>query len=286
MRALFSIAAACLFAAPAFAQDASPPPQPATPPDEFARETITVGAGVVTLPEYEGADSNNWTVAPAAIGSFSGIAFQVLGNRFSADLIPTDPGPVLDIQAGPLVVVNFNRTSTDNISNAQVRALGELDTAIEVGGYVGLGKTGILTSPYDKLSVSLSYRTDVNGAHRSDSWQPSINYATPLSRKAAAGAFISAERVGRGFARYYFGVDQAGAIRSGLPVYNPRGGWKNVNIGLVGTYSITGDLLRGLKVVAGGTYGRLLGDFADSPLVRDRGSRGQWLGAVGLAYTF
>jgi outer membrane scaffolding protein for murein synthesis (MipA/OmpV family) len=41
-----------------------------------------------------------------------------------------------------------------------------------------------------------------------------------------------------------------------------------------------------MKVVAGANYTRLLGSAADSPIVRTAGSRGQWLAAVGLAYTF
>jgi len=35
-----------------------------------------------------------------------------------------------------------------------------------------------------------------------------------------------------------------------------------------------------------GAYSHLSGDFKDSPIVDDRGSAGQWLAAVGLAYTF
>ena len=50
--------------------------------------------------------------------------------------------------------------------------------------------------------------------------------------------------------------------------------------------SLTGDLLHGFKLAAGGTYTRSLNDFADSPIVRLRGSKNQFLGAVGIAYTF
>ena len=31
---------------------------------------------------------------------------------------------------------------------------------------------------------------------------------------------------------------------------------------------------------------RLVGDFADSPLVADRGSASQWMAAAGVTYTF
>jgi len=282
LRALHVLSAtvALAAAAPAFAQDAATPPDPQT---TVGGDSFTIGAGGVFLPDYEGSDDYNFTAAPGAIGSYKGFSFQLAGNRLSVDLIPTPPGPVVDIQAGPIAVVNFNRTNIDNINNRRVRALGELDTAIEVGGYLGIGKTGVLTSPYDKVSFSLSYRTDVNGAHRSDIWQPTINYLTPLSTKAAVAAFASAEHVGGRYARTYFGVTPAQARVSGYSVYTPGAGWKNFNLGLIGTYALTGDLLHGFKLVAGGTYGRLLGEFGDSPVTV---SRSQWLGAVGLAYTF
>ncbi len=55
---------------------------------------------------------------------------------------------------------------------------------------------------------------------------------------------------------------------------------------MAGGHSLTGDLLRGFKLVGGATYRRMLGDVARSPLVSIAGSRSQWMGVLGLAYTF
>jgi MipA family protein len=278
-------------AAPALAQTAT-----TSPPDgnaaadkaadfDLSGDSVTIGVGVATLPDYEGSAHNRLSPAPGAIGSVKGINFQLAGNRFSADLIPSASGSI-DIQAGPVAVVNFNRSSVKNIDDVRVRALGKLGTAIELGGYVGIGKTGIITSPYDRLSVSLSYRHDVNGLHDGAIWQPTINYLTPLSTRAAVGLFASAEHADDNYADTYFTVTPAQSIASTLPAYRARGGWKNYTLGMIGTYSLTGNLLHGLKVVGGGTYSRLLNDFGDSPVVSIAGSRSQWLGVVGLAYTF
>lgn len=284
-------AASILVACPAWAQDAGTPPAPTSVAGTVAdfdvnRDTITAGVAGVYLTDYEGSNDYRWVPAPAAIGSVKGFAFTLAGNRLSVDLIPNQPGPSWDVQAGPIGVVNFNRSSIKNIDDPRVRALGEVKTAIELGGYVGIGKTGVITSPYDKLSVSLSYRHDVANAHDSGIWQPTVNYLTPLSTKAAVGLFASAEHAGRGYATTYFSVTPAQTIASGLPTYNARGGWKNYTLGGLATYSLTGNLLKGFKVVAGGTYRRMLNDFGDSPLTSVAGSRNQWLGAVGLAYTF
>lgn len=278
-----------LSATPAAAQDttiAPPDTGAVTAAPEFDGDSVTIGAGGAYLPDYEGSDDYRWSIAPGAVGSIKGFGFTVAGNRASIDLIPNNPGPTWDVQAGPIGVINFNRSNLDSIDDARVRALGERGTAIELGGYVGIGKTGVITSPYDKLSLSISYRHDVNGVHRSGILQPTINYLTPLSRQAAIGLFASAEHAERGYARTYFGVDAAGSLASGLPVFNARGGWKNWTLGALGTYALTGDLLHGFKLVAGGTYSRQFDRYADSPVVSVAGSRSQWLGVVGLAYTF
>lgn len=270
-------------ATPALAQDASQPPATTI---ETGGDSITIGGGGVYLPDYEGSDDYRFVAAPGAIGQFKGFAFQLAGNRLSVDLIPNQPGPVWDIQAGPLGVVNFNRTRLESIDDPRVRALGELDTAIELGGFVGVGKTGVITSPYDKLSVSVSYRHDVSNVHDSGIWQPTINYLTPLSRKAAVALFGSAERAGRGYAQTYFSVLPTQVATSTLPAYNARAGWKNYSLGAVGTYALSGDLLHGFKAVAGVNYRRMLNSFGYSPVTRIAGDKDQWLAAVGLAYTF
>jgi len=279
---------ACL-ALPAIAQDIPVPPDPvAVPAADFDidGDSLTIGGAAVYMPDYEGSDDYGVYPAPGATGSYKGFSFQLVGNRLSVDLVPDRSPSGIDFQFGPVAVLNLYRSSPKSIDDARIRALGDLDRAIELGGYVGVGKTGVFTSPYDRLSVSVSYRTDVNDVHSSGIVSPTINYLTPLSTKAAVGVFASAERAEAGYARTYFGVTPAQAIASGLPVYNARGGWKHWTLGALGTVALTGDLLHGFKLVGGFTYTRLVNDFADSPVTRIAGDRDQWLGALGLAYTF
>ncbi|MGU3389687.1 MipA/OmpV family protein [Sphingomonas sp. M1A8_2b] len=262
---------------PANAQD-----QPADP----YRDTVSVGLGIAALPDYEGSNDYRITPAPAAIGAIHGYGFVLAGNQLSIDLIKDRPGPIWDFQAGPVVQLNFNRSASSNIYDLRVRALGKRAIAVELGGYVGIGKTGVLTSPYDKLSVTLGYRHDTSNVHDSAIWNPSITYFTPLSRKAAIGLFASADIVERGYAQTYYSVSATQSTASGLPVYTAGAGLKSWTLGALGSYSLTGDLLRGIKIVGGGTYGRMESKIARSPLVAIAGSRDQWLGTIGLAYTF
>lgn len=293
---------ATLFAStPAIAQDA-PPPVAVIPSAEDAqtstaapeqveaaregRARLTIGAGVAWLPDYEGSDDKRFTPLPAANGTVAGMSFTVLGNRASLDLIPDVAGQGWNFQLGPVAVLNLNRTNRDAIADPRVRALGEIDTAVEVGGYVGIGKTGLITSDFDTLSVSLSYRHDVTRIHKSGIFTPSINYTTPLSTKALVGLFASAEIVQDRYARTYFGVTPTGNNLSGLPVFAPKGGQKDISFGGMFTYALTGNLTKGMALVTGFNYRKLVGDFADSPLVAIAGSRHNWTVGAGLALTF
>ena len=168
-----------------------------------------------------------------------------------------------------------------------MRALGRRHAALEVGGIAGISRTGVITSRYDTLGVRVAVLRDVSGVHGSYTITPSIDYGTPLSRHAYFALSGSATLVGDRYARTYFAVDPAGSIASGLPIYaNPRGGLKSYAITALFERTLTGDLRHGLGLFVGGSYSRLQGDIAQSPIVRIAGSANQWVGAVGLGYTF
>jgi outer membrane scaffolding protein for murein synthesis (MipA/OmpV family) len=274
-----------LLAAPAFAQDAAAPAEQAEVASE-GNARLTLGAGGAYYPDYEGSSHNRWSPVPAANGTVAGMSFTLLANRASLDVIPNPPGPGWDLQIGPVAVYNMNRSNADSISDPRVRALGEVDSALELGGYVGVGKTGLITSDFDRLTLSVSYRRDLSGVHKAGIWNPSINYTTPLSTKALVSLFASAEIVEDRYARTYFGVTPAQSLASGLPVFVPQGGQKDISFGGFFTYALSGNLTKGLSLVVGGTYKKLVNDFAASPLVSIAGDRNQWTGAAGLAITF
>ncbi len=273
------VAAGMVLAAPALAQET---PLPELPEDDGNSLSIGLGAGYV--PSYEGSD--NYRLIPAAVirGEVGGYSFFSRGLQFYFDAIAEAPGEQLDISVGPVVGARLNRTSS--IRDARVRALGELDTAIEVGGFVGVAKTGVITSEFDTLAVRVSYMKDVADAHGSHIIMPAIEYGTPLSRFSFVGVGLAAEFVGDDYASYYFDVTPAGSLASGLRPFQADGGFKNWSVNLFGSHAVTGDLLQGLSVFAVGSYSRLQDDFKRSPIVADAGSPNQWFGVVGLAYSF
>jgi MipA family protein len=143
-----------------------------------------------------------------------------------------------------------------------------------------------LTNPYDSLSFKVEAVRDVGNAHRSTVVTPSVAFATPLSRSMYAGLSLSADFVQNRFADYYFGVSPTDALASGVRTYNPRGGFKSWQAGLLVNKSLTGDLTHGLSLFGLVSSKRMVRDFKRSPLVADRGSAQQWFVGTGLGYTW
>ena len=288
LAALSVVAPVALIAQPAAAQDQpTPRVDVAAPADTGANtsgNTLTIGAGAAYMPTYQG--SNDYVLTPvvAARGQYHGISFFTRGAQLFVDLVPTPPGPTWDFAAGPVLSADLNRVG--RVGDAQVRALGKRKIALEAGGYVGIGKTGVITSDYDSLSLRVSYIHDVGNVHGSYIVTPALDYSTPLSKKVLVGLTVSADYAGAGYAHTYYDVDAAGSLRSGLPVFSAGKGWQDFTIGGIAGFSLSGDLRHGAILVVGAGYSRMEGDFAASPVTRIAGNPNQFYGAVGVGYTF
>lgn len=249
-------------------------------------DRLSLGTGVITVPSYEGSDQN--VIIPELVvrARVSGFNIFSRGPAIFADVIRDEqPGGSIDVGFGPVVGVRLDRTAL--IKDRQVEALGKLDTAIEVGGWVGVTKTGVITSDFDLLTFRVDARFDVAGAHGSYIITPTVEYGTPLSRKTFVGASALAEFVGNDYGDYYFNIDPAGAQVSGLSAYSAAGdGFKRAGVNLLGAHALTGDLTQGLSAVVVLGYYRMLGDFKRSPIVSEAGSADQFIAGLGLTYTF
>jgi len=265
-----------LLAAPAMAQDI------AEPVDDGS-DNFTIGLGGAYAPSYEGSNNYLFTAAGLTRGRVSGFNFYSRATALYLDVIREPVGSPWNVEFGPMVNVRIDRSS--RIRDPRVRALGEIDTAIEAGAFFGVTKAKVFHD-YDFLTVRLDVTHDVADSHDSTIFTPNIEYGTPLSRTFFVGASVSAEHVGGKFADTYYSISPLGTAASGLAAYDADSGFKNVRFTLLGTQSLSGDLRHGLAIFGVASYSRLLGDFKDSPIVSVAGNADQFFGALGLSYTF
>jgi MipA family protein len=266
-------------APPVAAQEAGT--QPVRPTEN--RDRLTLGLALAVSPSYDGSDDYRLSPGGLIQGQVAGFSFAARGTNLYVDLLREAPRSKIDLVAGPVVQLRLERNGT--IRDRQVAALGKIKPALELGGYAGIGLSGVLNR-IDKLSFDVAIRADVSGIHNSMIVTPSLTYFTPLSRKTIALLSVGADHVGRKYGQTYFDVPTT-ANASGLAPYGiARAGWKSAAANLLAVHSLGADPRKGWSVFAFGGYSRVLGPYARSPIVRDAGTPDQFIGFAGLAYSF
>ncbi|HVQ09208.1 MAG TPA: MipA/OmpV family protein [Allosphingosinicella sp.] len=246
-----------LAATPAVAQDDEAP----------NGRTLTLGLGAQIYPLYPGA--HDYNIAPFPIFGLrrpgQPIMFESADDGAGFGLLAYDSV----INFGPAVRFQ-NKRDEDDVG----APVGDVGFTVEVGGFVEV-------NPSRNFRLRAELRRGLGG-HKA--WVGSLG-ADLILRDEQNYIFAIGPRVRWGNNRYndaYFGVPfSIPAI--GLPAaYNPSGGVNAIG----GIANLTHRLGRnwGLQAYAG--YDRLVGDAADSPLVRAFGSRDQFSGGAGLWIEF
>ncbi len=248
------------------------------------RNQLTIGIGGGVGPSYDGSDNYRFIPGGLLQGRVSGFDFAVRGPGIGIDLVRGSQSDSVNIIAGPVIQARLERNG--GIRDDRVRALGEIDVALEVGARLGVGKRGVFGG-FDMLSAEATLVHDVTDVHDSYVISPSISYMTVVAPKTLAAISLSGTYVGGGYGRTYFDVSAAGSLASGLASYATGGsGFKDVGLSSLVLYQF-GDVPRkgwGLFLI--GSVKRLVGQYADSPIVADAGKREQSMFMLGVSYSF
>jgi outer membrane protein len=251
-------AALCLPAGPAFAED---DPDAS---DSGAPVRTRIGLGPNIYPSYPGSDS--FDIGPLieferARGSEL-FDFEAPDDSFGFSLI--DAG---GFSFGPVVSWEGVRTADDVGA-----ALPKVKFSIEPGAFAALD-----------LASNFRLRAEVRkGVTGHKGWIGTAG-GDFIARDGDNWLFSIGPRVTWSNNRYqdvWFGVAPADVVASGLPAYDPGGG--------IQAYGATASFLTqfgprwGIYTYA--KYDRLVGDAADSPIVRQLGSRDQFSGGLALTY--
>ena len=261
-----------------------PPVQAGPPASVFDGDWVTLGVGVGVGPSYAGSDDYVLIPAPVIQGKIGGIGVTPRPAGLALNVLDDVGSDKIGLSFGPTFRLRNDRA--DQIEDEVVKLAGELDRAFEIGVAAGISTSGVL-NPFDSLSVNVDTRWDVAGAHDGMVVEPSVTYFTPLNRGLAASLTFSAAYADDDFNDYYFTVDADQSLASGLAPFQADGGFNSVGTNLLLAADFDGNLLNGgfsAVVITG--YSRLLGDAKNTPYTSIRGSADQFIGIVGIAYTF
>jgi MipA family protein len=230
--------------------------------------TVKVGVGGEYRPNFEGA--NRSMLSPVPIFS---IRRAGKADQFRA---PLDSGGIAFIEmAGFHVGPAFKYVAARNAADfAELRGLGDVNAAIEIGGFVDYfpvdwlrGRVEVLQGFGGHHGVVANFSGDLI-LPVAPQWTLSGGPRFTLESAAATAP--------------YFGINLAQAMASGLPQFNARGGAHSAGAGAQLRYQYNPQW----EVHSYVEYQRLLGDAAASPLVQQRGSPNQVTVGLGASYSF
>jgi len=254
----------------------------------FDNNWVTLGVGVGMVPSYAGSDDYVAFPLPLIVGRLGGVGINPNGpgitlNLLSQRTLPGQQGGTT-FQFGPAFRIRNDRNA--RISDEVVEAAGKLDVAAEVGANVGVSFPRVLNR-FDSLTLSTQVRWDILGAHGGMLIEPNIGYTTPLGRAWLMNLQVGMQFVDDDFADYYFSVSPDQATASGLPQFRADGGLNSAGTTAIVNYDLSGNSLDGGFSIYGVLgYSRLFGDGEDTPYTSIRGNADQFLGGIGVGYTF
>ncbi|MGB3625852.1 MAG: MipA/OmpV family protein [Henriciella sp.] len=241
---------------------------------------VSVGAGVLTSPTYEGDDDYDLKVLPNLQFRYGARFFASVQDGVGYRLFNSDT-----LSAGPIARVRFSRDEdgdqTFSVTGGEtddLLGLGDVDTTIEVGGFVGwtVGDIALSGEVRQGLGGHEGLVADLGASWRGrlTGFGPPVFWSAGPSIRLADSDYTSA----------YFGVTPLQSVRSGLPQYEADGGLYSYGLGASAFVPLDRDNRWSLVMIAG--YDQLAGDAGDAPLVDLRGARDQFTFGAFLSRTF
>ncbi|UPK38720.1 MipA/OmpV family protein [Bradyrhizobium sp. 186] len=237
-------------------------------PSPSGNWTVMVGIGGEYTPDFVGSKNGKFLPIPIFSIRRAGSVDQFRGPRDSASIALLDVG---NFRAGPAFKYVSSRKSD---KYAELTGLGDVKAAYELGGFVEY-------FPVDWLRLRSELRQGMGG-HIGAVADVSADVIVPLIQRLTISAGPRFTWKSNKATAPYFSVDAAQSLASGLPMYDAKGGAHSVGFGSQISYRINPQW----EVHAYVEYEKLLGDAADSPLVKLRGSSNQTAVGLGASYSF
>jgi outer membrane protein len=234
----------------------------------------SVGLGVGVAPDYEGSDDYElvplWNLRVSNLYNPNTFV-QILGPRLRSNFLPDNHWRFgVDGQ--------FIKERDHHVHDSKVSDLKSVDASVMLGVIAGYD---FLADPRQNLALEIEARQDIANGNGALVTLRGV-YGTPLSESWRIDTSVGGTWASDDYMSAYFGIDSADAARSGLKQYNASAGFENVAFGGSLTYSFS----QSWSVSGLASYTRLVGDAADSPVVKDRGDENQLFGGALVNYRF
>jgi outer membrane scaffolding protein for murein synthesis (MipA/OmpV family) len=240
--------------------------------------TITIGAAPIYAPVFQGSKDYGLSIFPDLRVNYKDDFFASVPDGIGYNVINGG-----GFKIGPLAKVRFGRREDTGgspflISGATngLRGLGDVDTAIELGGFAQY--------TYEKKRARVEVRHGYGG-HEGLIGDVSLNYGNTYTGFGPPILYSLGPRATIADADYnntYFGINQTQSINSGLARYSADSGLVSYGVGAFALLPLTDSV--SVSTFAG--YDRLGAEVTDSSLIKERGSKNQFVTGMSLSYKF
>ena len=239
--------------------------------DEEEIWSVSVGAGAMYHPDYEGSD--DYEVDGLPLLGISYRDFIVLrGPSLMIDVFELSDTALADnLSFGPLVKFDMGREADDN---PILRNLGQIDKGALAGLFVNY--------EIGPVELELEVAQDATSRHEGLIAEIKAGYGFMLAKRLRAEFDVSTTWCNEDYMQAYFGITPTQSRASGLREFATDSGMKDAGAAVMLHYMLS----EHWRVTGRLAYRRLLGDAADSPLVEDEGSQNQASAALFMSYEF
>jgi outer membrane protein len=232
---------------------------------------VRIGLGNGFVPDYSGSNNYRYRFLPIIDIRYKN-KWHLNNGRLNIPLYHKG-----NFEVGPMANLLFGR---DEGRNSALQGLGDINTTLEVGAYVRYRTKSTLAEANFRQAISAGQGRSLRitfgqGFYRNGPFSLAFaGRARWLSRKATQ-------------TNYGITAEQASNSEFGLPEFTTSSGFSEINGNLIGSYELS-EQTRLLSLIS---YGRLLGDAANSPLSAGingsgAGSSNQFIGGIAISYQF
>ena len=228
---------------------------------------LSLGAGAALVPDYEGSDDSEGYPALLLSAQWEqGFYVKLAGPAIRANALPSKTWSL-----GP--VLQFRKARDNDVENAQVALMREIESTVEAGAFAGFNHAG--------WDASVQFVGDTSDEHDGSLTKVIAGYSF---KEAGVNTRIgiSTTYADDDYMDTYFSVDANNAIRSGLPVYKAEADFKDFGVDLTVRYPIN-DKWDVMGLLG---YTAILGDAKDSPIVDQVGNESQVTFGLLAVYNF
>lgn len=239
---------------------------------------LSASLATLYMPAFTGSKDYQALIVPDIKVEYQDVFFASLFEGIGYNIINNGGW-----RAGPIVKLDIGRDEDDDnpfrVAGNKTRALrglGDVSATPELGGFVKYSA--------GQFSYSIEVRQGVSGhkgligdisAHYMDIVKP---FGQPVTYLIGPHATLASGK----YNNTYFDIDENQSANTGLQQYKADAGLVSYGVGAVVMTPVTDTLTLGLFT----RYDRLGSEASDSPLIRERGRRNQFIAGVRLTYEF